>query len=218
MLCKYLDFWDIFAAMFAMRLQATLTLTFSLLAGLCLHAQDATPKKSLAEMAAQANPSSAEHARVVLNDDSSLAQKPLFPDVWEGDCDNTDAILAAIKAFRQNHTKVETENEVYKWYEKHALMLNRAADEDRRIRRGRENRYETPYDYDYMNPADYDQYNESRRAASHSAYDDQWRYEQNYQIVYRTETVFQKVRYGLHRMGMDFDWFKIRCGLEYCTY
>jgi hypothetical protein len=97
-------------------------------------------------------------------------------------------------------------------------MLDRAADENRRILRARENHYQSPYDYAYMNPGDYRQYYEAQEAASRSAYDDQWRYTQNYQVIYRTETVFQRVRLGMYRMGMNYDWFKIRCGIEWCKY
>ena len=181
-------------------------------------AQETAPPKSLAEMAAQANTRKTDHPAVVWNDDSPASQKPLIPNVWEGDCDNTDAILAAIKGYRQSHTKAETEELIHAWYDKHALMLDRAAEENRRIIRGREDHYESPYDYGYMKPGDYQQYYEKQLAASRSAYDDQWRYTQNYQAIYRTETVFGKVKYGIRRMGMDFDWFTLRCGIDYCTY
>jgi len=198
--------------------RAVLTLSLFATAFLTVAAQETVPQKSLAEMAAQANPKKTEHAQIIWNDDSSATQKPLIPDVWAGDCDNTDAILAAIKEYRQKHTKVETEQQIYAWYDKHAIMLDRAAEENRRILRGRENHYDSPYDYGYMKPGDYRQYYEAQLAASRSAYDDQWRYTQNYQTVYRTELVFGKVKYGIRRMGMDFDWFKLRCGIDYCTY
>lgn len=181
--------------------------------------QTAAPQKSLAEMAAQANTKKAEHARVVMNDDSVQAQKPLIPNVWEGDCDNSDAIVAAISDYRRSHSKAETEELMHAWYDKHASMLDHAADENRRIQHGRDNsRSMSPYDYAYMRPGDYRQYYESQLAASRSAYDDQWRYAQNYQTVYRTETVFARVKTSVRRMGMDFDWFKLHCGMQYCTY
>jgi hypothetical protein len=198
--------------------RAVFTLAVLAVAALAAGAQETTPPKSLAEMAATANTKKADHPTVVWNDDSPASQKPLIPNVWEGDCDNTDEILATIKQYRQTHTRAETEQVVHAWYEKHALMLDRAAEENRRIIRSRQDHSESPYDYGYMKPGDYQQYYEKQLAASRSAYDDQWRYEQNYQVVYRTETVFGKVKYGIRRMGMDFDWFKLRCGIDYCTY
>jgi len=52
-------------------------------------AQSDAPRQSLAEMAAQARTKKAEHARVVLDDDSQQVQKPLIPDIWSGDCENS---------------------------------------------------------------------------------------------------------------------------------
>jgi len=198
--------------------RAVLTLAVLAAATLAADAQETAPTKSLAEMAAKANAKKTENPAVVWNDDSPASQKPLIPNVWEGDCDNTDAILVAIKQYRQTHTRAETEQLIHAWYDKHALMLDRVAEENRRIIRSRQDHSESPYDYGYMKPGDYQQYYEKQLAASRSAYDDQWRYEQNYQVVYRTETVFGKVKYGIRRMGMDFDWFKLRCGIDYCTY
>lgn len=182
--------------------------------------QSSTPPKSLAEMAASANTKKTEHAQVVLNDETVAAQKPLIPNVWENDCDNTDAIMAAITDYRRSHTRNETEDVIHNWYDRHAELLDHAAEENRRIQRGRQEQYYgyPSYEYGNMKPGDYRQYYEAQQAASRSAYDDQWRYNQNYQLIYHTETVFQKVKYGIRRMGMDFDWFKLRCGINFCTY
>jgi len=183
-----------------------------------LQAQSGAPPKSLAEMAAQANSKKTEHSHVVINDETVSAQKPIIPNVWEDDCDNTDAIMAAITDYRRTHTRNETEELIHAWYEKHASRLDHAAEENRRIQRGREEHSNYPYDYGDLNPRDYRQYYEAQQAASRSAFDDQWRYTENYQMIYHTETVFQKVKYGVRRMGMDFDWFKLRCGINFCTY
>ena len=176
------------------------------------------PPKSLAEMATQAKTKKTDHARVVLDDENGADKTPIIPNVWEDDCDNTDAILTAIIDYRRTHTRNETEELMHAWYDKHAERLEHAAEENRRIQRGREEHYEYPYDYGEMKPGDYQQYYEEQRAASRSAYDDQWRYNENYQLIYHTETVFQKVKYGVRRIGMDFDWFKLRCGINFCTY
>ena len=194
-------------------------LVAAVLAVVAVAQPQSTPPKSLAEMAANANTKKTDHAHVVLNDETA-SEKPIIPNIWENDCDNTDAIMAAITEYRRTHTRNETEELIHNWYDRHAQQLDHAAEENRRIQRGRQEQYYgyPSYDYGNMRPGDYRQYYEAQQAASRSAYDDQWRYNQNYQLIYRTETVFQKVKYGIRRMGMDFDWLKLRCGINFCTY
>lgn len=181
--------------------------------------QNEAPRQSLAEMAAQAKTKKAEHAHIVLDDDSQQVQKPLIPDIWAGDCENSTQIMEVLTEYRRSHTKADTEKVMHDWYDRHAERLTRALDENRRLNYAHNDfRNEQQYGYETMKPGDYQQYYEAQLAESRHVYDDRSRYTQNAQTVYHIESVFQKVKWDARRINLDFDWFKLRCGMNFCSY
>lgn len=179
-------------------------------------AQDSAPKQSLAEMAAHANTNKSTSARVVLDDDSMESTKPIIPDVFSGGLDNSEDIMRAITDYRKVHTRNETEEVIHAWYTKHDDLLAKAIDENRKID-------ERQADRQYLDGSRYDarnqrEYQAEYEADLHSQRDDYQRKKDNGLLSARIQQTFMVVRSKIRAQGMNFDWFKIRCGNGNCSY
>jgi hypothetical protein len=189
---------------------------FLLWVATCSLAQDSTPRESLAELAAHANANKSASPRVVLDDDSMETKKPVIPDVFSGALDNTEDIERAITEYRKTHTRNETEEIVHEWYTKHDDRLANAIAENRRIEeRQTDRQYLDGYRYAARNQREYEAEYE---ADLHSARDDYSRKKDNGLLSARIQQTFMKVRSKLQAQGMNFEWFKIRCGNGNCSY
>ena len=186
-------------------------LSLAALAQAAMWAQ-AAPAKSLAEMAAQAKAHKTGQGHVVLNDESIENHKPLIPDV-AATADNAEEIVKAITEFRKSHTRSETENLVHEWHDKHDGLVAKAANENQRIA-AREQAHQSVNGYGYRSPGEYQANYESE---IRSAQEDWQRKRENAMLAARIQQTLVKIRGQLRTQGMDFDWFKLRCGSSYCN-
>jgi len=186
-------------------------LSVACLAQAAIWAQSA-PAKSLAEMAAQAKAHKTGQAHVVLNDESIESHKPLIPDV-AATADNTEEIMKASSEFRKSHTRAETENVLHEWYDKHDGLVAKAANENERIN-AREQAHQNVNGYGYRSAGEYQANYESDMR---SAREDYQRMRENAMLAGRIQQALTKIRGQLRTQGMDFDWFKLRCGTSYCN-
>jgi hypothetical protein len=172
--------------------------------------------QSLAEMAASAKAKKTEHARIVLDDDSRAVQKPLLPNIWDGDSDNTADIVKAITDYRKAHTQRETEQLMHDWYDRNVERLANATDENRRLNSAHDD-YNKSSGYQDLKPGDYRQYQEAQNAALRHLNDDRARFAQNKATISHIASVLQKVKSSAQTMSLDFDWFKLQCGANACS-
>ena len=179
-------------------------------------AQAAHSGQSLAEMAAAAKAKKTEHARIVLDDDSKAVQKPLLPNIWERDSDNTTEIVQAITEYRKAHTQAETEKVMHDWYDRNVERLTNATDENRRLTSAHDD-YNKSSGYQDLKPGDYRQYQEAQNAALRHLNDDRARFSQNKATISHIESVLRKVKSSVQTMSLDFDWFKLDCGTNPCS-
>ena len=177
-------------------------------------AQDAqaTPKKSLAELAAQAKARKTSSAKVYLDDDSFEKSKSVIPDISSGAMDNSADIIQAITDYRQTHTFSETEEVVHAWFDKHDAILAKAIDENRHPD---DRLYPDASRYNTRNPREYQAEYE---ADLRSAREDYQTKREHALLGSKIQQTFSKVRSKLQSEGMTFDWFKIRCANGNCTF
>lgn len=198
-------------------LRRSLHLTVFLALGLsAVWAQDPQggPKKSLAELAAEAKGKKSSSPKIYLDDDSFEKNKPAIPDISSGATDNTAEIIQAIADYRTTHTRNETEEVVHAWFDKHDAILGKAMDENRHIdERQAGGQYVDASRYNTRNPREYQAEYE---ADMRNARDDYQTRRQNALFGSRIQQTFSKVRTALQSQGMNFDWFKIRCTAGRC--
>lgn len=172
------------------------------------------PKKSLAELAAEANGKKVSSPKVYLADDSIEKNKPAIPDISSGATENSAEIIQAIADYRTTHTRNETEDVVHAWFDKHDEILGKAIDENRHIdERQAGGQYVDPSRYNTRNPREY---RAEYEADMRNAREDYQTKRQNALFGSRIQQTFSKVRTALRSQGMNFDWFKIRCATGTC--
>ncbi len=206
-------------------MQKLLPAIFALLLPLCAYSAQtvaiAPPQqqKSLADIARE-NKNKKPQATITITEESKEVAAPVLPDISSDGLDNSDEILKAIDDYRARHTPQETETAIHGWYDKHDVMLQKAIEENKRIEERQKDRESGLYSYDdsYTNPGDLEQYRQLRRAELLSERDDLRRKKQNSFLSARIQQNFMKVRGGIARYGMKFEWFKIRCGNGNCSF
>jgi predicted secreted protein len=171
------------------------------------------PPKSLAEMAAQAKARKTGQPHVVLDDESIQSHKAPIPDITTGTADNIDEILKAIGEFRKAHTRAETEQVVHDWYDKHDSLLAKATSENQRIGE-RESARQSVNGYGYQS---YREAQSTYESDARAAREDYQRIRENAILANKIQQSLTKIRSQLRSQGMDFEWFKLRCGNTYCN-
>jgi hypothetical protein len=174
--------------------------------------------RSLGEVARENKQRTTTKSKVTVTEESLSGSSGPIPDlVFEGQ-DNTDQIIAAIQTFRLSHSRQETESIVHGWYESHDEMLDRAIRENKHIReRKLAERYAPPESLDNP-PQDYRQFREQQRAQAHNELSDRLTLQNNDLRMARLQGSLAQVRGSLQRMGLKWDWLKIRCGNGNCSY
>src|SRR5262249_39495368 len=122
-------------------------------------------------------------------------------------------IVKAIGEFRKTHTRAQTEQLVHDWYNKHDSLLARATSENQRIS-DRESARQKVNAYGYDN---YRQAQANYESDVRAGREDYQRIRENAMLAGKIQQSLSKVWNQLRSQGMDFDWFKLRCGNSYCN-
>lgn len=164
----------------------------------------AQDEKPLGDIARENNKNAQpKKAKVVLDDDTpGVKKKPAIIPAIDSNGMNSDAIIAAILKYRKDHTDAETEQLVKDWYEDNDSDLQNAIDENKRIENAVAPTYTTEEEY--------------QRIVRERIHDLLERKE-NGLLIARIQQTFIKVRNGLFKENIKYEWFKVRCGNGNCN-
>lgn len=123
--------------------------------------------------------------------------------------ENGDEIIAAIGKYKETHTPAETEAAVQAWYERYDEDLAAAIQQNQVVNSLREENNSNGYEL-CRESGDYQSCENRRRAEYIGARHDQYTINRNTALEVRIQHVFMKVRGGIMRYNLHYDWFKIR--------
>ena len=175
----------------------------------------AQEQPSLADAARAAKTPQAK-AKVVVDDDNLKSSKSPIPDVYNDAIENADEIVKAIFEFQAKHTPKETEDVVREWWERHDKKMNDALIENKELKERREAL--ARQQLGYIQSGHYDKYNKLEDAELRGAREDERRVRDNNFMVARIQNTFTQVRNALIRKNLKYEWFKIRCGNNNCSF
>jgi hypothetical protein len=201
-------------------------LIFFLLASVTLTseavAQSPTPNSPAQPQAASSNsegsvaaaarqsktPKPTQAKRVFTDEDMEASAGPLPRLKMEG-AENADEVVTAIGAYKASHTPEQTEKAVHIWYDRYDDMLAAAIQENLDIRVLRDANASNGYEL-CQESGNYEQCRNRQMAEQRGARNDQIQTAKNVQLEVRIQHAFGKVRNGLNRNGLQYDWFKTR--------
>jgi hypothetical protein len=188
--------------------------TVVLFTGLLLaQAPAAEPQPSLADVARQNREQKRPKAKVVFTEDTITASKGPIPEIRADLTDNSDDIVAAIEQFRSKHTAKETETAVRDWYdaEDSQLAYEYAQAEDMY----RSSWQYSSEDHNMVTPQ---QYRERELAANRAYSVKRQSVQESTERKQRLQSRLGKVRTGIRKIGLNYEWFKVRCSNADCNY
>ena len=173
--------------------------------------QDSGSAKSLAEIAKKSKDAKAKdsHARKVITDDDLSSLHGPLPSLDLSDNDNSDEIVEAIGAYRKTHTAEETEQAVHQWYDEYDSTLLTAIRESNRTRDRRNDTIYNGY-WGCQDSPNYQTCIVRRRAETRGLHDDQSSMRSDGVTVGHIQQAFQRIRSGIMRYGLHYEWFKVR--------
>jgi hypothetical protein len=148
-------------------------------------------------------------ANKVITEDDMNALANALPRVRMEGAENSDEIIAGIGKYKASHTPEETEAAVQAWYERYDEDLAAAIRQNLTVSSLREENNSNGYEI-CRESGDYQTCEGRRRAEYIGARHDQFTILSNNALEIRIQHVFMKVRVGMLRYGLHYDWFKIR--------
>ncbi len=147
------------------------------------------------------------HAKKVITEDNINAM-PL-PTLRMESAENSDEIIAAIIEYRRSHTPEETEAAVRTWYERYDQDLAAAIQQNQVVNTLREENSSNGYEM-CRESGDWQKCEGRRRAEYTGVRHDQATIMRNAALETRIQHAFMKVRNGMARYNLRYDWFRIR--------
>jgi hypothetical protein len=188
--------------------------TVVLFAGLLLaQVPAAAPQPSLADVARQNREQKRPKAKVVVTEDTITASKGPIPEIRADATDNSDDIVAAIDYFRSKHTAKETETAVRDWFDSEDSKLSYDYSHSEDMYRG-----SWPYSPEDRNMVTPQQYRERELAANRAYSVRQQSAQQSSERKQRLQSRLLNVRTGIRKIGLNYEWFKVRCSNADCSY
>lgn len=123
--------------------------------------------------------------------------------------ENGEEIVAAIGEYKASHTPDETEAAVRAWYERYDQDLAAAIKQNQVVSSLREENSSNGNEI-CRQGGDYMACENRRRAEYIGTRHDQNTLQNNVQLEVRIQHAFMKVRGGIARYNLHYDWFKIR--------
>ncbi len=148
-------------------------------------------------------------AKKVITEDDMDAIANLLPRLRMEGAENSDEIIAAIGQYKASHTPEETEAAVQAWYERYDQDLAAAIQQNQTVNTLREENFSNGNEL-CRESGDYQSCEKRRRAEYIGQRHDQYTLSKNMALEVRIQHVFMKVRGGIGRYNLRYDWFKIR--------
>jgi hypothetical protein len=153
-------------------------------------------------------PTSAQSKKVITEDDMNAIANAL-PRIRTEGAENADEIIAAIGQYKASHTPDETEEAVQAWFERYDQDLAAAIQQNQVVNSLREENFSNGNEL-CREAGDYQACEKRRRAEYIGQRHDQYTIRSNMALEVRIQHVFMKVRSGIGRYNLHYDWFKIR--------
>jgi hypothetical protein len=166
-------------------------------------------EQSLGAVARNSKKQNTVRAKKVITEDDMDATANALPRLRMEGAENGDEIIAAIAKYKESHTPAETEAAVQAWYERYDEDLAAAIHENQVVNSLREENNSNGYEL-CRESGDYQGCENRRRAEYIGARHDQYTISRNNALEVRIQHVFMKVRGGMMRYNLHYDWFKIR--------
>jgi hypothetical protein len=167
--------------------------------------EDASPAQVARDKKAQKN----THAKKVVTDEDMEGSAGPLPRLRMDGAENGDEIVAAITDFRMTHTQEQTESAVRIWFDRYDEMLAAAIRENLDTKTLRETNYRNGYEL-CQESQDYAQCHARQMAELRGARIDQIEMTKNSNLEVRIQHAFLKIRNGLMKSGLRYDWFRVR--------
>lgn len=148
-------------------------------------------------------------AKKVITEDDMDAIANLLPRLRMEGAENSDEIIAAIGEYKASHTPEETEAAVQAWYERYDQDLAAAIQQNQTVNTLREENSSNGNEL-CREAGDYWSCEKRRRAEYIGQRHDQYTVSKNMALEVRIQHVFMKVRGGIGRYGLHYEWFKVR--------
>jgi hypothetical protein len=149
------------------------------------------------------------HTKKVITEDDMDAVANILPRLRTEGAENADEIIAAIGQYKASHTPEETEAVVQGWYERYDQDLAAAIQQNQVVSSLREENFSNGNEL-CREAGDYQACEKRRRAEYIGMRHDQYTVGRNMALEVRIQHVFMKVRGGIGRYGLHYQWFKIR--------
>ncbi|HET7890913.1 MAG TPA: hypothetical protein VFL34_05285 [Candidatus Sulfotelmatobacter sp.] len=177
----------------------------SALASPTVSEDDASPAQAARDKKAR---NTTRAKRIVTDEDMAIKAGPL-PGLKMDGAENGDEVVAAINAFRITHTPEQTESAVRIWYDRYDEMLAAAIRQNLDTKSLRETNYRNGYEL-CQESQDSEQCHARQMAELRGARIDQMEMTKNSNLEVRIQHAFLKVRNGLAKNGVRYDWFRVR--------
>jgi hypothetical protein len=166
-------------------------------------------EQSLGAVARTSKKQAPAHAQKVITEDDMDSAANALPRLRMEGAENSDEIIAAIGKYKESHTPAETEEAVAAWYGRYDQDLAAAIQDNQTVQSLREENASNGYEL-CRQGGDYQSCENRRHAEYIGQRHDQYTISRNVALEVRTQHVFMKVRNGLMRYNLHYDWFKIR--------
>jgi hypothetical protein len=153
-------------------------------------------------------PTPAKAKKVITEDDMNAAANQL-PRIQMDGAENADEIIAAIGEYRASHTPEQMEEVLQAWYERYDQDLAAAIQQNQTVNTLREENFSNGNEM-CREGADWQKCEGRRRAEYIGVRHDQYTVKKNTELEIRIQHVFMKVRMGIGRYNLRYQWFKIR--------
>ncbi|MFZ0277984.1 MAG: hypothetical protein WA254_15895 [Candidatus Sulfotelmatobacter sp.] len=137
------------------------------------------------------------------------ALRNALPALTMDGAENGDDIVAAIGKYKQTHSPEDTEAAVQAWYDKYDVELAAAIQQNSTVNTLREENLSNGYEM-CRESGDYQTCEGRRRAEYIGQRHDQATITKNFALEVRIQHAFMKVRIGIMRYGLHYDWFRVR--------
>jgi hypothetical protein len=171
--------------------------------------RDSNDSQSLADVAKEAKKDKTAHAKKSVTDDDLESKKGPLPRLNIEDTDNSDEIIEAIEKFKDKHNERETERAIHDWYDEYDEMLAAAIRENKDLREQRESTSYHGYEM-CQQGVSYKQCQERRQTEIRGNRHDQFVMRDNGMVTGRIQQSFMKIRTGIGKYNLRYDWFKVR--------
>ena len=165
--------------------------------------------ESVAAAARSSKNQKTTHAKKVFSDEDMETWSGPLPRLKMEGTENADEIIAAITAYRENHTAGQTEGVVRLWYERYDEILAAAIQNNIQTRVLRDANTSNGYEL-CMESQDYQQCHNRQMAEQRGARNDQIQIAKNLNVESRIQQAFMRIRNALIMKNLRYDWFKVR--------